>query len=136
MKIFAKYVSILLMVLTVGLVSCGSDDSGNSGTDANPVVTLADRVTGTYSGRLMLGGEVRQDAYIVTVTKLTDKTVKVSANFFGDKGEENFNLSESSNQILFTNSTISNFSMYVTGNSMVINYLSNGGNMLTYTGTK
>ena len=136
MKIFAKYVSILLMVLTVGLVSCGSDDSGNSGTDANPVVTLADRVTGTYSGRLMLGGEVRQDAYIVTVTKLTDKTVKVSAKFFGDKGEENFNLSESSNQILFTNSTISNFSMYVTGNSMVINYLSNGGNMLTYTGTK
>lgn len=136
MKNFVKCVSVLLMVLAMGLVSCGSDSSDDSGKDDNPVVTLADRVAGTYSGRLMLGTDVREDAYIVTVTKLTDNTVKVAARFFGDAGSENFNLSESSNQIVFTNSTISNFSMYVTGNSMVINYLSNGGNMLTYTGTK
>ena len=99
------------------------------------IVSLADQVSGTYSGRLTLGEEVLEDAYIVRVTKLTDNTVAVKANFFGDD-DMNFNLIQSGSQIAFSNATLSNFSMYALGNTLVINYLSNGGNMLTYTGTK
>lgn len=96
---------------------------------------LADLVEGTYSGRLTLGEEVLEDAYIIKIKKLTDNTVAVNAQFFGD-GDINFNLSLSGNQIAFTNATLSNFNMYVLGNTVVINYLANGGYMLTYTGTK
>ena len=97
--------------------------------------SLADRVEGVYSGRLMLGETVMEDAYIVKIIKQTDTTVSVDAPFFG--GETyNFNLSENGNQILFSNSTMQNFSMSVMGNQVSISYLSSGGNMLTYSGTK
>ena len=96
---------------------------------------LADRVAGAYSGKLTLGSEVLEDAYIIKVTKLTSTTVSVDAPFFG--GEKyNFNLEQQGNQILFTNSTMQNLSMVVMGSQMTVNYLSGGGNMLTYIGTK
>ena len=97
--------------------------------------SLADRVEGIYSGRLMLGETVMEDAYIVKIFKQTDNTVTVEAPFFGGD-TYNFNLTENGNQILFSNSTIQNYSMSVMGNQVSISYLSNGGNMLTYNGTK
>jgi len=96
---------------------------------------LADQVSGTYSGRLKLGEDILEDAYIVSISKLTNTTVAVSAGFLGNQAM-NFNLTESGNQIQFSNATLSNFSMFATGNSITINYLSAGGNMLTYTGSK
>lgn len=96
---------------------------------------LADQVAGTYSGRLKLGEEIIEDAYIIKIIKQTDTTVTVDAPFFG--GETyNFNLSQNGNQIQFSNATIQNFSMFFMGNQVTISYLSGSGNMLTYTGTK
>lgn len=43
MKNFSKYVSVLLMVLAMGLVSCGSDDSSDS-KDDNPIQTDVNEV--------------------------------------------------------------------------------------------
>lgn len=96
--------------------------------------SLADRVAGTYVGKLTYGSEVLEDAYPITVEKLSDTAVKVTAAFFNTP--QNFNLTENGNQIDFSNSTLSNIKMYVTGNTMNVNYLSTGGYMLSYTGVK
>ena len=133
MKELTKLFSMLLIVLALGFTSCGSDDKDDDA--PSPQISLADKVACTYSGRLSLGETVLEDAYIVTVTKQTANTVSVYAKFFGDNAK-NFNLSESNGQIHFSNSTLSNFNMSVTGNAVVINYLSGSGNMLTYVGNK
>lgn len=120
----------LVAMMSVGLSSCGGDDSDDpvTGDDLSVVVQ------GTYSGRLTNGEVIVSDAYIVTITKLTNETVQVQADFFD--GSKNFNLSKSGNQISFSNATLSNFSMYYMGGNVVINYLSKGGAMLTYNGKK
>jgi len=96
--------------------------------------SLADQVIGTYVGRLTYGDEVLEDAYPIIVTKLSDTAVNVTAAFFDTP--QNFNLSQGVNQIEFSNSTLANIKMYVTGNTMIVNYLSAGGYMLSYTGVK
>ena len=68
------------------------------------------------------------------MTKLSDTAVNVTAAFFDTP--QNFNLSQGVNQIEFSNSTLANIKMYVTGNTMIVNYLSAGGYMLSYTGVK
>ena len=96
--------------------------------------SLSGQVAGTYSGKLMNGTTVLRDAYIVTITKLTDNTVSVKAEFFGDK-IYNFNLTQSNSQINFVNETIVGFNMVYSSGSIIINYQSSSG-MLTYTGTR
>lgn len=140
-KSFKFSMMLLAVAFSMSFISCGSDDKSDDGSVTAPVATpvsLADRVSGTYSGQLTLGTSVREDAYIIKITKLTDSTVSVWAKFFPDDVDNtmNFNLSESAGQIVFSNQSISDFSMYLTGSTLIINYLSNGGNMLTYTGTK
>lgn len=120
----------LVAMMSVGLSSCDGDDSDDSVTGDDLSVV----VQGTYSGRLTNGDVIVSDAYIVTITKLTNETVQVQADFFD--GSKNFNLSKSGNQISFSNATLSNFSMYYMGGNVVINYLSKGGAMLTYNGKK
>lgn len=127
----------IVAVLSVGFTSCSKDDDKP---EVKPeqehiVLSLADQVSGTYSGRLKLGDTVREDAYIIKVSKLTNTTVAVEAKFFGDE-PVNFNLVQDGNQIAFSNATLNNFNMYYSGGQVVINYLSAGGDMLTYTGTK
>ena len=97
--------------------------------------SLADRVKGTYAGRLMNGTEIVQDAYIVTINKLTDTTVEVQAGFFGDESI-NFNLSEDGNQIVFTNALLTGFSMVYIDGTLMINYSNSYYGMLTYTGVR
>ena len=67
MKELTKLFSMLLIVLALGFTSCGSDDKDDDA--PSPQISLADKVAGTYSGRLSLGETVLEDAYIVTVTK-------------------------------------------------------------------
>lgn len=97
--------------------------------------SLADTVKGTYAGRLMNGTEIVQDAYIVTINKLTDTTVEVQAGFFGDESI-NFNLSKDGNQISFTNALLSGFSMVYVEGTLMINYSNSYYGMLTYTGVR
>ncbi len=106
--------------------------SGNPKPTSN---SLAETVKGVYSGRLMNGTEIVQDAYIVTITKLTDKTVEVKAGFFGDE-PMNFNLEKDGNQIVFTNALLSGFSMVYVEGTLMINYSNSYYGMLTYTGTR
>lgn len=128
---------VMAVTLSVGLASCGDDkkDDKPEPTPDPVVLSLADMVSGTYSGRLTLGDEVKADAYIIDITKLTSTTVAVKAKFFGDD-PMNFNLSQVNGLVIFSNATLSNFDMSYTNGSIVINYLSNGGNMLTYRGSK
>ena len=116
-------------------ISAGSASTQVSVYQSAKNQSLADRVEGVYSGRLMLGETVMEDAYIIKIIKQTDTTVTVDAPFFGGD-TYNFNLSENGSQIMFSNSTIQNFSMSVMGNQVSISYLSSGGNMLTYSGIK
>lgn len=135
MKNLVKYFTMLMMVLSIGMTvtSCGDDDDEPTPPDPQ---SLADRVKGTYSGKLTSGSNVLEDAYIVKITKQTDNTVTVEAKFFGDDGGMNFNLSESNGIINFSNSGLSNLTMYMTSGTLIITYKANSGNMLTYTGTR
>lgn len=96
--------------------------------------SLADQVAGTYSGRLTMGETVIEDAYIIMIQRLTDTTVKVTADFFSSP--YNFTLSRSGNQIAFNNASLNGINMYVMGNTLVVNFANAAGSMTTYTGTK
>lgn len=50
--------------------------------DKNKYIPLAQHVVGTYSGKLSANYRTVEDAYIVKVIELTDKTVQVQASFF------------------------------------------------------
>lgn len=130
MLVFAVFISVTS-------VSCSkdSDDDDSKKTEEEIGGSLADQVSGTYVGQLANGSTVIEDAYAITVTKLNDVSVSVNAKFFSGK-DYNFTLTQSGNQILFSNTTMSNITMYVIGSTLYVSYLTSGGNMNTYTGKK
>ena len=135
MKNLAKYFSMLLMVMTLSVtfMGCGKDDDE----DEVRVKSLADEVVGTYSGRLLLNQKIKEDAYIVKIAKYTETTVQVQANFFSSSNKaENFNLNKSNGQITFVNNTYDNMNIIYINGILTINYLSQGGDMLTYSGVR
>ena len=81
-----------------------------------------------------MSAKVLDDAYPITVTKLSDTAVNVTAAFFDTP--QNFNLSQGVNQIEFSNATLANIEIRVSDNTMTINYLSAKGYELSYRGVK
>ena len=95
---------------------------------------LADMVAGTYVGKLTYGDEVLDDAYTITVTKVNDTSVTVTADFF--ETPQNFNLSQRLFTIYFSNTILTNIEIFVDGNTMKVNYQQPEGYKISYRGEK
>lgn len=125
-----KYLSMLLMLLvfSIGMVSCSNDDN-------EPTGDYASEVAGIYTGKLSVNNTVIEDAYVVRVDKISSKVVRVNAEFYQD-GYENYNVSYVNGQYVFESETSVNITISVIGKAMNLSYLSVGGNINTFRGTR
>lgn len=126
-----KYLSMMLIMvaMSVCMTSCGDDD------DDDPVTDYAGQVAGVYTGKLTVNNTVIEDAYVVTVSKISSTVVSVMAEFY-DKGVENYNVKYSSGQYLFTSETSSNITISVTAKTMTISFLNANGSITTFNGKR
>lgn len=129
MKKTFKFLGWMFVVLltSVSFASCSDDDDEGD---------LADIVAGTYAGKLESGGNSVDDAYLVTLTRVTSTVVKVSAGFFDE--EPAFNVENTGGQYKLVNtSNYSNVTMYVTSNGVLnISFVNGNRTMTVYSGTK
>jgi rhs element vgr protein len=115
-----------MCIAFVGLMSCSKDIDSPSDDSA--------AVAGVYTGQLMYGTEVTEDAYVVSVTKISSNVVSVHADFFD--GSVNFNVQKTASGYNLVSSTVYNIQITVYGNMMTINYTTTGGYMLTFQGKR
>lgn len=124
-----KYLSMILMALTMSvyMVGCGDDDE--SDTD------YASQVVGVYTGKLTVDNTVIKDAYVVNIDKISSTVVKVSAAFYSN-GSENYNVTNSNGQFLFTSDSSSDINISVTGKSMTVSFLNQNQKMTVFNGKR
>ena len=124
-----KYLSMMLfmVVASVCFSACGDDDESPS--------DLAEAVSGVYTGKLTVNNSTVEDAYVVSVSKISSTVVHVTAEFFEDGGE-NYNIRQDGSQYIFSSESSSNITISVTGKSMSVNFLNKNGSITTFIGTK
>lgn len=118
---------VFAVISCVSFVSC-SDDDDNLNQD------MASQVAGVYTGKLTINDEVIEDAYVVTVTRINSSVVSVSAKFLNES--ENYNIVYENGQYKFKSATINNINIVVTGKNINVSYLTNGGWMANFFGTR
>lgn len=129
MKTTINYLMMLLVVISMGVFAgCGDDKD-------EPEMDAASSVMGVYTGKLRVDNKVIEDAYVVTVVKITSSVVRVSAAFYSEGGA-NYNVKLEGSQYVFSSETSSGINISVLGKSMTLTFLNNGGTMTTFTGTK
>ncbi|MBR2006808.1 MAG: type IV secretion protein Rhs [Alistipes sp.] len=116
------------VISCVSFVSCSDDDDDNLNQD------MASQVAGVYTGKLTVNDEVIEDAYVVTVTRISSSVVSVSAKFLNES--ENYNIVYENGQYKFKSATINNINIVVTGKNINVSYLTNGGWMANFFGTR
>lgn len=116
------------VISCVSFVSCSDDDDDNLNQD------MASQVAGVYTGKLTINDEVIEDAYVVTVTRINSSVVSVSAKFLNEP--ENYNIVYENGQYKFKSATINNINIVVTGKNINVSYLTNGGWMANFFGTR
>ena len=116
------------VISCVSFVSCSKDDDDNLNQD------MASQVAGVYTGKLTVNEEVIADAYVVTVTRISSSVVSVSAKFLNES--ENYNIVYENGQYKFKSETINNINIVVTGKNINVSYLTNGGWMANFFGTR
>lgn len=116
------------VISCVSFVSCSDDDDDNLNQD------MASQVAGVYTGKLTINDEVIEDAYVVTVTRINSSVVSVSAKFLNES--ENYNIVYENGQYKFKSATINNINIVVTGKNINVSYLTNGGWMANFFGTR
>ncbi len=123
---------LLTLCFSVGVMTSCSDD------DDEPQTDNGTAVAGTYSGRLSYGTTIVEDAYIVTISRVTSSVVTVYAGFLDKVYDEglNCNVSQSNGTYTLVNEAQPNISITVYGNTINISYLTGGGLMYTFNGQK
>ena len=126
-----KYLSMLLIMvaMSVCMVSCGDDDDPASDSD------YGSAVAGVYTGKLTVNNTVVEDAYVVTVTRVSSTVARVSADFYSDGGS-NYNIKKEGGQYLFSSESSSNITISVTGKIIAINFLNGNGSITTFSGNR
>lgn len=109
--------------------SCDKEE-GQSSTD------FGRAVAGVYTGKLLYGTEIIEDAYVVRLNRVSSTVVTMYADFFGDDLSANFNISKDGNVYSLYSATVYNMTTTVSGKQMTLNYLTTGGNMYTFSGAK
>ena len=130
---------LFMVIASVCMSSCSDDD--DTPTD------FAEAVSGVYTGKLSVNNSVIEDAYIVTIRKISSTVVHVAAKFYipsdedktdenANKYGENYNITYEGGQYLFKSESSQNINITVTGKSISISYMNNAGSMTTYIGMK
>ena len=124
-KHFLFMAAILLTGLT--FAAC-SDDDGED-------IDVAKRISGVYSGKLMTGSTTLDDAYVVTISKISNTVVSLRADFLPGNAQ-NFNVTSIGGQYILDTSTLSNISISVTGKKLIISYTNIYGNLVVFNGQR
>ncbi len=132
MKKTFKFLSWFFVILfAVAFTSCKDDEPAP--------VELSEAVSGTYVGKLKSGDYSINDAYVVTITKLTSTAVTLKADFLDDDDDNEgvFNVEQSGSQYILSNSSsYSSMSVFVAGNTLTVSFANYAGGMTTFVGNK
>lgn len=121
---------ILAMLMACTLTGCGDKENDPGATDPGAAVS------GVYTGQLKKGSTIVSDAYVVKVTKVSSSVATVQADFYGEMGSSNYNITSSGSMYVLSSATDSNITIAVSGKSITINYTNTAGTLLTFTGSK
>lgn len=91
-------------------------------------------VSGTYTGKLLYGTETIEDAYVVSVSRVSSTVASVYADFF--EGSLSFNIEKGASGYNLVSETVYNVDITVYGKDITINYKTKGGYMFTFRGSK
>lgn len=138
-----KFIKNLFMVMilaafSVSFTSCGGDDDDDEpATGSN----LAAKIEGIYTGKLTYGTQTVEDAYMFSITRVTNTVVSVKADIFGttDSGDSKsvrFNVVSKNGSYVLENEDYPSISMSVTGKNMFVTYLTTGGYMFSFNGSR
>lgn len=125
MKKLLSY-AVLACFAVLSVLACSKDDSVP--TDDSSAVA------GVYTGKLLYGTDVIEDAYVVSINKISSNVVSVSADFLD--GSMNFNVQKTSSGYNLVSETIYNIQMTVSGKTLTVNYQTTGGYMFTFQGIR
>ncbi len=136
-----KLTSVLLVAMVVGFTfgSCKEDEDEDLKPTSQQTVTSqdpSDAVAGTYAGKMTIGGTVTNDAYVVTLQRQTSTTVTMQAKFLGDDPAAFVVEEAKAGGYELKNSSWGNLTAYVNGKTLTVNYLTQGGYLASYVGTK
>ncbi len=139
-KIF-KLMSVLFVAMFVGISfgSCKEDDDETLQPNTQQTVTQqdpSDAVAGTYAGKMTIGGTVTDDAYVVRIERQTSTTITMHAKFMGDESAAFVVEEAKAGGYELKNSSLGNITAYVSGKTLTVNYLTQGGYMASFVGTK
>ena len=125
-----KFLSVMLLLVAASVCtsSCNKDEEED-------VIDYADVLSGVYTGKLSSNNQVIQDAYVVSISKVSSKVVTVSAAFFNE-GSENYNVEQEGDQYVFKSESSVNINITVSGKTLTINFLNNDFSMTTFVGEK
>lgn len=124
-----KYLAILMMAVMPLFVfqSCGSDDHSDLDDGA--------AVAGVYTGKLLYGTTVVEDAYVVHINRVSSSVVSVSADFLS--GSMNFNVEKVKDNIYnLISETSYGINIVVSGSTLTINYQTKSDYIFTFQGVK
>jgi len=122
--------SLMTLMLVFAMPACDSDSDKDE-----PEEDYAKNIAGTYTGQLTTGGYVIEDVYVVTISKISNKAVSVSAKLFSDS-YANFNVSYKNGVYPLESSNQSNMTATIQQKSLTISYLNQAGTMTTFSGSR
>lgn len=120
----------LTMVMSFAFTSCGDKEDEPSASDPGTAVS------GVYTGQLKRGTVILNDAYVVRVTRVSSSVATVQADFYGDTGSANYNVTANGSMYVLSSATDSNITISVSGKSISVTYTNSAGALLTFTGVK
>lgn len=126
MKRFVAFV-LGLATLLVTSVACQKNDDAVSG-------DYATAVSGVYTGKLQYGTETIKDAYVVTIGKVSNTVVAMTADFL--QGSANFNVIKNGSTYSLVSETVGDINTTISGKDIVISYKTTGNYFFTFTGQK
>ena len=119
------FVVLMAIVTLLTVASCKKDEE---------VTDYGTAVAGVYTGKLMYGTQTVEDAYVVTITRISSTVVSMYANFLN--GSANFNVSKNGSVYSLVSETEYNITSTVSGNQLTVSYLTVGDLMFTFSGKK
>lgn len=128
-KILEIRIMLLLAVLVSAFAfsSCGGDDD-------EPEQDYGSKIAGQYAGKLESNNTVLADAYVVSITRVSNTVVTVHADFLSKS--ENFNVTLSNGIYYLKNETAGYINLSVRGDNLSASYTNKYGSLVTFEGKR
>lgn len=129
MRFWAMLIAFIGMGMT--FTSCSDDEKDD---DLYNSSDYGAAVAGVYAGKLTSGGYVIDDAYIVTITRISNTVVKMNADFFDNS--VNFNVSYANGIYNLTNADYSDENITVLNKTLSIVFRNAAGSNTMFNGVR